>query len=284
MAPKTARERARARRATRSTRSQEEPEALIVDAVDIEIEDLSAASPTKNVIIYGPSGHGKSVLAAGAPNAVIVSTETTGFVSAKRVGHQAKLIRAPHWEHVEAAMNRCEKEFGPEDWVVWDSITKMQQLNIRWILRMQHAKKSSRDLDIPAVQDHQKWQNQFLRYINRIIDAPYNSIMLATSMIKEDEDGEDIVMPNLVGKNYTISQNVCAEACMVLYYAVSKAASTEEETVRRILAQPYPPYFAKDRYHCLGKRYDVGEGEYWAMYDIVDRIEAAASGELDNEE
>jgi hypothetical protein len=250
----------------------EEPESIDVDIVDVVVEDMSADNPTKNIIIYGPSGGGKTVLALGAPNATVVATEA-GYVSAQRVGHQANLIKAPTWEHVDAAVKLASKTFGPEDWVVYDSITKMQQLNVRWILRKQREKKASRDLDIPAVQDHQKWQNMFVRYITDIIDAPYNSILVATSMIKEDEDSEDIVLPNLVGKNYTISENVMAEADMVLYYGVSKTASTDDETVRRALAQPYPPYRAKDRYNCLGKYVNVYEGNFWAMADIISAIE-----------
>lgn len=256
-----------------SRQEAEEPESIDIDVVDVHIEDMSQDNPTKNIIIYGPSGGGKTVLALGAPNATVVAAEA-GYVSAQRVGHTANLIKAPTWAHVDAAMKLAARTFGPDDWVIYDSITKMQQLNIRWILQKQKQKKASRDLDIPAVQDHQKWQNMFVRYITEIIDAPYNSILVATSMIKEDEDSEDIVLPNLVGKNYTISENVMAEADMVLYYGVSKTASTDEFTVRRALAQPYPPWRAKDRYNCLGKFIDVHEGNYWAMADIIEAIDS----------
>jgi len=260
------------RPSSRGRAAEEEPEALVLDVVDVEVEEMSDDSPTKNIILYGPSGGGKTVLALGAPNCTVVAMEP-GYVSAKAVGHQAGLIKAPTWAHVNAALKLCEQRYGPDDWVVWDSITKMQYLNIRWILDSQHAKKASRDEDIPAVQDHQKWQNMYVRYINRIIDAPYNSILIATSMMKEDEDGEDIVMPNILGKGYAIAETVMEAADMVLYYAVSKTASTETETVRRILAQPYPPYRAKDRYGVLGKRLDVREGNYWAMADMISAID-----------
>jgi hypothetical protein len=254
-----------------------------VEVVDVAIEDLGAFTKSKNIIIYGPSGVGKTVLAGGAPNATFLSTET-GVVAAQRAGHQAGLIYAPSWEHVVAGLKLAEEKLGPEDWLVVDSVTKMQQLLIRWILKENNKRNVSRDLDIPAVKDHQKWQNMFSRFIQNIIDAPYNSIMVATSMIKDDEEGDEIVLPNIVGKNFTMAQNFCAEADMVLYYAVSKTASTEKHTVRRILAQPYPPYTAKDRYDCLGKYYDVEEGEYNAMEDIVALIESSGIDIEDEDE
>jgi len=281
MAAKTARPRPRPQANRRSARQEEEePEALVADAVDVVVEDLASFSDrtSRNIIIFGPSGHGKTVLAGGAPNAYFLSTEA-GAVAAKRAGSQAKLIRTPTWEHVEAGLNWADKNLTPENWLIVDSATKMQRLLLDWILRANNKRNPKRDLDIPAVKDHQKWQNMFLRFIGRLVDAPYNTIMIATAMYKEDEEDEPLVMPNILGKDYTISQNFCAEADMVLYYAVSKTASTDEEIVRRVLAQPYPPYYAKDRFDCLGHYYDVKEGEYGAMADIISRIEQSLSDE-----
>jgi hypothetical protein len=42
---------------------------------------------------------------------------------------------------------------------------------------------------------------------------------------------------------------------------------------RRALAQPYPPWYAKDRYQALGKFWDVPEFEYWEMAKMIEAIE-----------
>lgn len=248
--------------------------------VEIEIEELSSFTESINILLYGPSGHGKTVLAGGAPNATFLSTEK-GVVSAQRAGSKAKLMRAPDWEHVLAALAKAEQTLGPDDWLIVDSITKMQVLMIRWILRVAREEKPDRDLDIPAIQDHQKWQNMFLRFIDRIIDAPYNSILVATAMYKTDEEGEDIVLPALTGKDYAISAYCCAQADAVWYYAVRPQKNPADPMIRRVLCQPYPPYFAKDRYNAMGRRQDVGEGDYNAMAEFIDMIK---EGSYENQE
>lgn len=264
--------------AATARKNREAPASIEVPTVDIEIEDLAGHNESKNILVFGPSGQGKTALVGGTPRATFLSTES-GVVSAKRTGSQAKLMRARSWAHCVAGIDKAEKVLGEGDWLIVDSVTKMQRLQIRGLLAHQHAMNGSRDLDIPGLQDHQKWQNQFLRFIDRIYDAPYNSIIVAQSMTREDQHGDDEVIPALIGgKSWVdISKYMCAQADVVLYYAISETASSDEETVRRALAQPYPPYFAKDRYAALGKYVDVGEDEYGVMADIIGMIEDALS-------
>jgi hypothetical protein len=129
-----------------------------------------------------------------------------------------------------------------------------------------------RDLDIPAIADHQKWQNGFKRFCDRIIDAPYNSIMVTTSMSTEDENGDDMIIPHLTGKGHTISDYVSSQFDVGVYYAVAPQKSRTEPMVRRALFQPYPPYWAKDRYNALERWQDVPEGDYTAMSDFIGMI------------
>jgi hypothetical protein len=245
-----------------------------VDEVEVDIEDLGSFAESINILLYGPSGVGKTVLAGGAPNATFFSTEK-GVIAARRAGHKAGLIRVPTWEHVVAGLKVADARLGPEDWLIVDSITKMQMLYIRWILKVNNQRNGSRDLDIPAIQDHQKWQNGYMRFIDHIVDAQYNSILIATQMMKEDEEGEDMILPAITGKGYAIAEYVCAQTDVNLYYNVSATASTDDMTIRRALAQPYPPYHAKDRYNCLGKFVDVEENDFGAMNGIIGSIQSS---------
>lgn len=266
--------RSRGARPAQKVGGKEAPGALTEDIVEVEIEDLDEHDESTNWMIYGPSGVGKTVLAGHAPRATFLSTEK-GVVSAKISGSRARLIRAPHWEHVVAGKKKADEKLGKGDWLIADSITKMQVLNIRWILRKIHEDNDSRDLDIPAIQDHQKWQNYFKRFIDELIDAPYNVIFIATEMRKEDEEGEDLVLPAITGKNYEVCNYIRAQMDIVSYYAPAPAKNRNEPIVRRLMSQPYPPYVAKDRYNALGRWWDVEDGEYDTVVDMIDEIEKA---------
>jgi hypothetical protein len=167
-----------------------------------------------------------------------------------------------------AALDEADKELGPEDWLLLDSGTKMQVLMIRWILEIIHEDNEARDLDIPAIQDHQKWQNMFMRFIDRIVEAKYNTVITATAMHKTDQEGDSLILPTFTGKDYAIANYICSQMDDVFYYGVVPQENVKAPTTRRILTETYPPYFAKDRFMVLDRWIDVYEDEF----DILDEI------------
>jgi hypothetical protein len=251
--------------------------------ITVKVEELSDFNESFNWCIYGDSGVGKTVFASFAPNGYILSTEK-GVISAKRVGSVAKLLRAPDWPHVEASIDWADNNLGPEDVLIVDSVTKMQELVIRWWLGVQHEENEARDLDIPQLQDHQKWQRMFLRFVNHIIEAKYNSIFVATSMRKEDEEGDDLVLPNIVGKDYAIAQNFCADMDIVSCLRVKKRSDIDGDREAMLINDTFPPYFAKDRFNVL-PRWEtipdgsVEEGRYDLIADMIADILATAPEE-----
>jgi AAA domain len=273
---------ARGTRRQTAKQEQENPKALTEDEVTIEVTDLGAHNPRRNLLVHGPWGGGKTVLAGGITayencrSAVFLSTETEGAISARQAGSTAGLWLAPTWEHAIAGVAKAEQELGEDDWLIVDSGTKMQMLYIRWILGKVHGYNKDRDLDIPAIKDHQKWQNGFMRWYDRIIDMRANTIFITTSMTVEDAEGETRVIPHILGKKGEISDYISAQASAVLYYSVareSKEEGLQGPILRRALAQPYPPWLAKDRFTALGRYWDVQQGDFTAMADMARAID-----------
>jgi hypothetical protein len=250
--------------------------------VEIHEEDLSTSGKTApvNILVHGPSGHGKTLLAGGAADGTrpvtFLSTETEGVASARAVGSQAKLWRCPSWEHAVAGVKKAEQEFTIEDWMVVDSGTKMQEMYMRWILERENQINPQRDLDIPAIQNHQKYQNGFKRWTDRLIDGNFNVIFITTSMTADDAEGEERIIPHLLGKKGEISDYVSSQFSVALYYSVARESREMRGAIlRRALAQPYPPWYAKDRYMALGRSWDVEDGDYFAMSRMIEAIDKA---------
>jgi hypothetical protein len=271
--------------------SREAPLSMMEADVDIHVESLAASGSTApvNILIHGPSGHGKTLLAGGAADGTrdvtFLSTETEGVASARAVGSQAKLMRCPSWEHAVAGVKYAEQHFTVDDWLVVDSGTKMQEMYMRWILQRENDLNPQRDLDIPAIQNHQKYQNGFKRWTDRLIDGNFNVIFITTSMTADDAEGEERIIPHLLGKKGEISDYVSSQFSVALYYSVARESREMRGPVlRRALAQPYPPWYAKDRFMALGKFWNVEEGSYFEMSKMIQAIEKAKSKDADTEE
>jgi hypothetical protein len=281
----------RSRQASQTAKqAKENPLAMVEADVEIEIEDLSVPSGPRpiNILIHGPSGHGKTLLAGGAADGsrrvVFLSTETEGVASARAVGSQAQLMRCPSWEHAVSGVKRAETELVAGDWLIVDSGTHMQDMYMQWILERENAINPRRDLDIPAVQNHQKYQNGFKRWCGRLIDMPANVIFITTSMSVDDAEGEPRVIPLLLGKKGEISDAISSQFSVAIYYAVARESRDMTGSVtRRALCQPFPPWFAKDRYMALGKTWDVEEDNYFEMSRMITAIEKSrgASGDAE---
>ncbi len=231
------------------------------DAI-ISLEDWDEST---NYLLYADSGVGKTVHAGGA--GLILGVEK-GTVSAKRLGSKADLWPIKTWPDIQKAYIWLKKNPDAYPWVAIDSATEMQQLALRFILEKEwHAAggaKGARDIDIPQIQDHQKWQNMFKRFIKSFCDLPVNMLFTALPLHVEDENGEDLVLPDFSGKGYQIAQWVCAQMSVVGYMKKirKKTGETDDngedifQEVRRIRFQYTPPYFAKDRYNVLGRYLD----------------------------
>jgi hypothetical protein len=128
-----------------------------------------------------------------------------------------------------------------------------------------------RDIDIPGLDNHQKVQNGFVRWYDKIIAAQFNSVMITSPTTMEHANGEEKVIPQFFDSKGKVSRHVSAQASVILYYDVQR----DEElgsVIRRVYAQPWPPYLAKDRYSALGPGQRIEEGDFFAMAGMVEKI------------
>lgn len=272
MPPASSKRRGVPQRRHTSKQEQEDPTLVSADDVTIVIEEMSKFRESKNIALYGPSGVGKTVLAGGVKDAVFLTTER-GLSSALASGSQARIMRAYDWEHILAGMRKADEILTEDDWLIVDSGTKMQQLYMRWILRMANRANSSRSLDIPALRDHQQFQQGTKRFFDHFLDARYNTIIVFGEMeipTVGEEDEEIETVPHIEGgRTFQVCRYIIGQFDVGIRYSISRTLSEPGHTVRLALTQPTPNHWAKDRYMALGDWQTVEPYDFTAMSDFI---------------
>jgi hypothetical protein len=257
----------------------------MVARVPGDVIDLDQFDEPKNILVYGDPGCGKTPFGASAPKSLMIATEA-GTVSARRLGYGHNVKVWPcidDWGAVVKAYRwlKDHPDHGFE-WVVVDNATQMQEIMLRELVAIARKQNSNRDEDIPAIQDYQKWYLMFDRFVKQFNALPVSTLWLAHTMRKQNEDGEDLILPSIQGQDYAQATKFCGRMQAIGYMeqrTVKKGDSVVFE--RRIQWRKTQQVFAKDRYifrKDVGDRYTicaVGEVERTNMAEISKRINAA---------
>lgn len=227
-----------------------------------EIEDLSDFTESINILCHGDTGSGKTVVWSRLPNVLILAVEE-GAVAAKRWEKDhprakslgiIKVVKVKSWDLLVEMYEWLRDNEGehPFEWVIIDSVTAAQTRCLRAIMDKVVADNPKRDQDIPAIQDHFKWQLMMKRMVTDFNELPVNVVWLARSMNKEDPEGEDIVVPLIEGKDYQISAWVSGEVHLLCYLKkVRKGKGENAKMVRKLYTNEHAMYWCKDRYNVL---------------------------------
>lgn len=222
-----------------------------------QIIDLEDFTESINVMCHADTGAGKTVLWAALPNILILAIEE-GTVSAKRVlpavkaGQKRKVWKIHDWPELVEAYEWIRDNPNEFQWIMLDSITKAQYMCIKHIMKMVVLANPSRDPLIPAIGDHFKWQLSIKQLVTDFNELPENIVWLARSMVKDDPDGNEIVVPLVEGKDYGISAWVCGEMHLLCYLRLErKGRGDAARMVRKLYTNEHPMYWCKDRYNAL---------------------------------
>lgn len=202
-----------------------------------DIVALEDVAPHPNLLIFGYPGSGKTCLAGSDDNVLIVSTETEGTLSAKRMGSNASqwvirkgadLDKLYNW-----ALTLAEQEKPiPFKWFAIDSITKLQEILMREQLVNARKLKPNKDIDVPEWPDYLKNQKRLLRIVTEFNALPVN--MLWTALVREntDPEGNSFLFPAIQGKGYEIAQMVLAEMTSYGYLFVHERKDQQGKKIQ----------------------------------------------------
>lgn len=240
------------------------------------IVDLDDYTESKNILIYGDTGTGKTILTGQLPGKVLVLSSEGGTIVIKRYmqrmgqndAKRFKVWPIRRWDDLEDAYTYL-RDGGADDWdwIAIDSLTSLQHRALR--AAMETAVKRNpekRDIDLPDKGEHQKHQNATKRMVQDFNELPVNVLWLAQSMYREDRDGNEIVLPFVMGKDYEVSSFVCANVHAFGCYLKQPSKTKAGETRRVLLWDSFADaggvnHWAKDRYQVLPKFVVMADGD-----------------------
>lgn len=214
---------------------------------------------TKNILVFGDSGIGKTVWASMAPKTLILGVEQ-GLVSARRQGSKADLWKIESWAGTEtdskpennlrAAYRWLAKGgYRRYSWIDIDGITELQEMAKMHLLR------EAFEIDPTGSEFVLEWQSNLeLQQMTKIMvknfcKLPVNTVFTALPMDMDDAEGNNRVMPFVDGKKGAISQYVCGQMGAVgSMRQFVKKVGTKREYHRRIYWEYRKPYFGKNRF------------------------------------
>lgn len=253
-----------------------ERKGMSIAEFDAGVFELDTSTTEKwNILLYGDSGAGKTVVAGSLPGRVLFLAGEPGYISAARMGgleagSKGRLV--PDTATANAAILSLESGgYDRFDWVVVDGLTTMQK---KFLLGYaaeafdaNPAKRAHRNL--PDKPDYFNAQNFICSWVARLVDLPVNVLFTGHAMRPEDENGETLVYPGIQGKGYEVSNYVAGLMHGVWYMATRVVLDSEGDArqVRRLLFEHYVDsengtrYFAKDQSTCLGRWATVRDPE-----------------------
>lgn len=200
-----------------------------------------------NVLFYGASGVGKTVLAGSADEVpdmrpVLMIDVEGGTLSLKNTHPDVNVVRVQSWDDMQKVYDALYR--GDHDYktVILDSLTEIQKFSMYNIMKGLMQSDPDRDPDVPGMREWGKNIEQIRRLVRAFRDLPMHTIF--TALVAIDKDAKTGVMqarPSLSGK---LSGEVAGYVDIVayLYTKVSDA-----HVRRLLLTAATDRQIAKDR-------------------------------------
>jgi hypothetical protein len=200
--------------------------AMSISEFEAEIADLDKAAESKNFLVYGNSGAGKSHLTGALPKALLLAFEP-GWETIRRIAKEnsnpMRIVQIATAERLDAATRWLEsggwKDF---EWIILDGLSTLQvkmTLNFAAVAHEANpAKRVSRN--IPDRADYFNAQNAIKDFVARMIDLPVNTFWTAHAMTIERPDGTQEIWPLIEGKETKVSNYVSGLMHSVGYMAI----------------------------------------------------------------
>lgn len=218
----------------------------------LKITKVEDRSEGINILIYGDSGVGKTILAGSASavpemSPVLVIDIEGGTESLKHSYPNVDVVRVQTWDEMQLVYNELYAGNSGYKTIILDSLTEIQKLNMYGIMEKAAKKNANQDPDVPSMREWGINLEQCRKLVRAFRDLPMNTIV--TALAKDDKNertGKVTTRPSLSGK---LAGEVAAFLDIVSYYYVKAVVQDDKAVIfeRKLLTQMTDTKIAKDR-------------------------------------
>lgn len=223
-------------------------------AIPSQIRSLTIEDQHIHCMIVAPPGFGKTVFAGTAEDALFLTTDPEGTVSALAMGSDAREWKINSWTELNDAF-RYLRDGGIEElgikWVLIDNISEAQNLGMKE--NMDNARKFNPRLDefIPSQADYQRTQNMVRDMVKRFHDLPVNVLWTCWRTREEDaQTGDFYYSAAIHGQKGALAETIMGYMNVIGF---GEVATKDGEQVRRLYFDQIGPQRGKDRFGVLGR-------------------------------
>lgn len=210
------------------------------------VEPVSEQDTFINILIYGPPGVGKTVLAGSASavpemGPVLLVDIEGGSLSLTHSYPNVDVVRVKTWDEMQKVYDELHKGTTYKT-IILDSLTEIQKFSMQQIMAQLMREEPGRDPDIAGQREWGKNIEQTRKFVRAFRDLEVNTIFTALAQADKDpRTGLMLTKPSLNGK---VANEVAGFLDIVCYYYMKMV---DGEQKRLLLTQATDSQVAKDR-------------------------------------
>lgn len=217
----------------------------------LRVFKVEQRAPFINMLVYGDSGVGKTMLAGSADGCpdlrpVIMIDFEGGTETLRNFYPNVEQVRVTTWKEMQSVYDELHKGKHGYQTVILDSLTEIQKFNMYSVMEELISNRPELDPDVPGMREWGKNLEQMRKFVRAFRDLPMNTIF--TGLAKDDRNestGRTVTKPSLSGK---LSGEVAAFLDIVVYMYVKRVGTGEDASdARLLLTQKTETIIAKDR-------------------------------------